>query len=373
MKMNFILMKVIQMKKYIFNLNSGEIILKPKLDMSKLYIELSSKCNLKCPMCFKNTFTDPEGFMTKEIFEKIIADLREFPNLEHVIFGGIGECVTNPHFLDMVERVKKEGYMLTITSNGYMLNDLLIVKLITLGVDELIVSVETGDIGHPSFKYVEKLMKKISNYKNQKNTGKPSLAVETVLTRKNYMDFDNIVKILLPYGIRKIVISNLIPVYENFLGLELYADNSKKEESILRNMISKAVTAKVNAIIPNFRLKTERHCNFIEKNAAIIRWDGEVTPCYRFLHDGIEYVYGKKKEIKAYSFGNVLKNKLSDIWLSEDYSWFRYKVRNSLYPSCTDCDLRDGCHFIENTEQDCWGNEPSCADCLWWRNIIMCP
>ncbi|WP_165974159.1 hypothetical protein [Marinitoga lauensis] len=50
----------------------------------------------------------------------------------------------NPHFLDMIRRVKNEGYMLTITSNGYMLTDLLIMQLIDLKVDELVVSVETG-------------------------------------------------------------------------------------------------------------------------------------------------------------------------------------------------------------------------------------
>ncbi|WGS64301.1 tungsten cofactor oxidoreductase radical SAM maturase [Marinitoga aeolica] len=361
------------MKEYIFKMNAGELILKPQKDLKKLYIELSSRCNLDCPMCFKNTFTDPEGFMSKGTFDKIIKDLKEFPEVDHIIFGGIGECTMNPHFLDMVRKVKNEGYMITITSNGYMLSDLLIMQLIDLKVDELVVSVETGDVGHPSFKYVEKLLEKFSKYKEQRNTGKPALSIETVLTKKNYMDFGNIVKSLLPYGIRKVVISNLLPVYEHFLGLELYSEDSKEKDVELRKLISNAVTAKVSAVIPNFKLKTERHCNFIEKNATVIRWDGEVVPCYRFLHDGIEYVYGQKKEIKAYSFGNIEKNTLSEIWTSKDYTWFRYKVKNSLFPSCTDCDLKDGCQFVETTQQDCWGNEPSCADCLWWRNIIMCP
>ncbi|GAB6189462.1 tungsten cofactor oxidoreductase radical SAM maturase [Marinitoga arctica] len=361
------------MNSYHFKMNMGELILKPNLDLKKIYLELSSRCNLDCPMCFKNTFTDPEGFMTKQIFEKVIKDLKEFPNFEHVVFGGIGECTMNPHFLDMIKKIKQEGYMLTITSNGYMLNDLLIMQLIDLKVDELIISVETGDVGHPSFKYVEKLLAKISKYKENRNTGKPALSIETVLTEKNYKDFGSIVKTLLPYGIRKVVISNLLPVYDHFLGLELYSEDNKERDINLRKLISNAVTAKVSAIIPNFKLKTERHCNFIENNATVIRWDGEVVPCYRFLHDGIEYVYGQKKEIKAHSFGNILEYKLSNIWMSKDYSWFRYKVKNALFPSCTDCDLKDGCQFVETTQQDCWGNEPSCADCLWWRNIILCP
>ncbi|AEX85897.1 putative Fe-S oxidoreductase [Marinitoga piezophila KA3] len=360
-------------KEYIFEMKSAQLILKPEPDIKKVYLELSSRCNLDCPMCFKNTFTDPEGFMTKKTFNKVMEDLKEFPEVEHIVFGGIGECSMNPHFFEMVKRVKEEGYMLTVTTNGYFLNDLQILKLIDLKIDEMVISVETGDVGHPSFKYVRKLLEKIDNYKKQKNTGKPALSIETVLTEKNHNDFPGIIQTLLPYGIRKVVISNIIPVYEHFLGLELYREDSKEKDLMLRKQISDAVTAKVSAIIPNFRLKTERHCNFIENNATVIRWDGEVVPCYRFLHDGIEYVYGQKKEIRAYSFGNVEKKSLYEIWTSKDYSWFRYKVKNALFPSCTDCDLKDGCHFIENTDLDCWGNTPSCADCIWWRNIIMCP
>ncbi|KAF2956941.1 tungsten cofactor oxidoreductase radical SAM maturase [Marinitoga sp. 38H-ov] len=358
------------MKEYNFIMKSGELILRPKNDLKKVYIELSSRCNLDCPMCFKNTFTDEEGFMSKKTFDKILFDLKEFPEVEHIIFGGIGECSMNPHFWDMIKKVKDDGYMITITSNGYLLN---IENIIDLKVDELVISVETGDVGHPSFKYVEKLLKEISELKNKRNTGKPAISIETVLTKENYEDFGKIVKSLLPYGVRKVVISNLLPVYENFVGLELYNDDNKEKDIKIRKLISNAVTAKVSAVIPNFKLKTERNCNFIEKNATVIRWDGEIVPCYRFLHDGGEYVYGQKKEIKYYSFGNVNKESLSEIWTSKDYTWFRYKVKNSLYPSCTDCDLKDGCQFIETTERDCWGNEPSCSDCLWWRNIIMCP
>ncbi len=80
-----------------------------------------------------------------------------------------------------------------------------------------------------------------------------------------------------------------------------------------------------------------------------------------------------KKEVVAHSFGNTFKEKLSDIWTSKNYEVFRYNIKNSIYPSCTDCSLMDACSFTENTEFDCWGNNPSCADCLWARGIIKCP
>ncbi len=47
---------------------------------------------------------------------------------------------------------------------------------------------------------------------------------------------------------------------------------------------------------------------------------------------------------------------LADIWTSEKYTWFRFTMKNYMYPpSCTDCDLRDACDFVKTTDIDCWG------------------
>ena len=51
---------------------------------------------------------------------------------------------------------------------------------------------------------------------------------------------------------------------------------------------------------------------------------------------------------------------------------FRWTVRNSHYPSCIDCQQADGCVMAQTNEGDCWGNRPSCGDCLWARNIVVC-
>ncbi len=108
--------------------------------------------------------------------------------------------------------------------------------------------------------------------------------------------------------------------------------------------------------IPKFELKTERQCDFDENNVAVVRWDGEVSPCYRFLHTYYEYIFGRKKKVNAYSFGNVREKSLAEIWTSEKYTWFRFTMKNYMYPpSCTDCELRDACDFVKTSDIDCWG------------------
>lgn len=38
-----------------------------------------------------------------------------------------------------------------------------------------------------------------------------------------------------------------------------------------------------------------------------------------------------------YSFGNIKEKSLGEIWSGKDYAWFRFIVKNAIYPSCGDC------------------------------------
>jgi len=353
-------------------MKSGELTLRPTLTLKKLYLEISSKCNFSCPMCFKHAFTDGEGHLDKQLFYRILDQLKEFPDPVHLLFGGIGECTVHPDFDELVAAVKDQGHALTIATNGYLLDDRRIALLLDARVDEVVVSVETGDIGHASFRHVESLVRRLDLAKKARSADRPVVAIETVLTTENYGDYGRIVDTLAPYGVRKAVISNLVPTSPRFVGLELYGHDVARA-GLLRAGLTDMTYATTYAVIPQFMLKTERHCDFVDRDAAVVRWDGALAPCYRFLHDGVEYVYGRKKEIKAHSFGSLTEQSLAELWTSRDYTLFRHRVGNALFPSCTDCDLKDGCRFVETTEHDCWTNSPSCADCLWWRNIIMCP
>ncbi|MEM0151284.1 MAG: SPASM domain-containing protein, partial [Thermoplasmata archaeon] len=102
--------------------------------------------------------------------------------------------------------------------------------------------------------------------------------------------------------------------------------------------------------------------------------DGEVIPCYRFLHEYPEFIFKRKKIVKRFSFGNIKEKSLMEVWESIEYRKFRWIVKSSLYPSCIDCVFsRNGCHFVGDTTIDCEGNSPSCGDCLWSRRLILCP
>jgi len=113
-----------------------------------------------------------------------------------------------------------------------------------------------------------------------------------------------------------------------------------------------------------------RRCRFVEDRALVVGWDGGVSPCYPLMHSYPYYIYGRRKEVSRYVLGRVPERPLAEIWTSDEYVLFRAKVREMRFPSCVDCGL--ACTYAEDNE-DCWGNVPSCADCLWAQDIVRCP
>ncbi len=357
----------------VYQLKDCQIAIKESKEIKKIYLELTCECNFDCEMCFRHGFVESFGSMDKDLLEKVLDDIQNLPLLEEVVIGGIGEPLMHPEFKTVVERLKKNDIKLSITSNGALASphiDFLIEKR----VDNLYLSFETGDIGHSNETYIFDLAKAIDDRKNDLHTKWPSVHFAMVVTRNNLHDLDRIAGEIRGLGVSTIFMSNLLPTNTKHEGLPLYSNPEPVEITQFKNrFLQKALLERTRCTTPKFEILTDRYCDFIEKNALVIRWDGAIAPCYRLLHSAEEYVEGRRKEIKACSFGNVRDQQLLEIWNNRDYAWFRYLVHNSIYPSCIDCTLKEGCEFIKSTESDCWGNEHTCADCLWSRGIIRCP
>ncbi|MCD6106974.1 MAG: tungsten cofactor oxidoreductase radical SAM maturase [Caldisericaceae bacterium] len=353
------------------------VVVPKKLDLKKVYIEITNRCNLNCKMCFRRFWKDPLGEMDFERFKEILEQLKEFPLLETIYLGGIGEPTIHPDFVKIIKLTKEAGYRLEFGTNGTQLtnyaND-----LINYGVDKIMVSIDAPDpaiyrdIRGTDFMGIENNVLALQKRKKELRKALPEVGMEIVIMKSNVSLLHGILPLANKLGINHILFSNLMP-FSKSLSKEIAYDGSVDYEQLINTLNADIGKYKVRLQFPKFNLQTDRICQFIEKKSTVIRWDGEVAPCYRFLHSYTEYIFERKKEVIAHSFGNVFREKLSDIWTSKEYETFRYIVKNAIYPSCTDCSLREVCDFTKNTEFDCWGNHPSCGDCLWARSLIQCP
>jgi len=311
--------------------------------------------------------------MSEDVFRKVAA---EKDLAQTIVIGGVGEPTVHPFFTEFSNRLAHDN--LELTSNAFDWSDKTIgtlvenYKKVTVSVDGLPRSFYTAR-GF-EFDIMADNVRKLINAKRAAKSKTPVIHAMLVLSKDNINDVKELIPLLKKTGFARFIVSNLLPQTEEDKDKITYT--TYLDEKLRRFAHAWYPVASANGIpmkTPMTKFSSEHRCAFVEQEAVFITADGNIAPCYRFAHDGQEFVFGRKKKVRAYHFGNILDKSLKDIWNQEDYYDFRYRNYASRYPSCIDCDYVECCDYITTSEADCRANEPSCADCLWCRELIECP
>jgi len=347
--------------------------------LRKLYIELTSRCNLDCSMCYRRTWSDGEADMAPELFDYIKSQVLGPDGPGTVVLGGIGEPSVSPLFMDALEALGgRQDRELIVTSNGAGYDDRL-VEAVARRVDLLMVSIDGMDgtygrlRGAPLGETVSTI-ERVNAARARAGLPGSNIGVQFVLSRDNAADAEAVVELAADLRAKVVVLSHILPQTPEQDASVMYgltADPDAKR--LFAVLASRAWRRGLTLQLPRLELKTERYCSFIENDAAVVTADGAVAPCYRMAHAYPEYVLGRRKDVLAHSFGNAAETPLAAIWAEAAYAGFRHTVFTNRYPSCLDCDLVDGCDLCRDTSADCHAGTPSCADCPWSRGFTLCP
>ena len=117
-----------------------------------LYIEPSDKCNFRCKFCptsdlklMQATNGRNYGNMDFNLYKKVIDECSEFEdNIKLLSLHKDGEPLLNPMLPQMVEYAKKSCKFdkIATTTNAYLLNNELSLKIIDAGLDRINISIE---------------------------------------------------------------------------------------------------------------------------------------------------------------------------------------------------------------------------------------
>lgn len=357
------------------------------MTLSKLYLELTDRCNLACTICYRHGWQEPETDMPAWMFKSLVREIQSLPQIKTIVLGGIGEPTCSPVFPDALDILRDRA--LILTTNGEFGPEL--VQPVCASTRMVVLSLDGLSHTHRSIRGTspDRLAENVAGLREQRRrTGiGPQIVLQCVLSTDTVQDALPLVDHAADLGADGLVFSHLMPqslenrdkiLYALPQGMnpELQAPWKPTMTDCRRLFDSlriRALRRGIRLTLPPLTLKTERFCSFIEEASACVCASGAVVPCYRLSHGGTEYVHGRRKVIKAHAFGNLKDHPLLDIWESEAYHLFRQRVFGGRYPSCPDCDLVDGCEYVTSSEADCWCATPSCADCLWSRRLIQCP
>lgn len=115
------------------------------------HIDVSSVCNYKCSFCFQADAPGMKavglkrGFMSADMFKKIVDELCEFPEkIKKIKIGNHGEPTLNPDIVQMVEYASKRACaeIVEMFTNGSKLEPKLNQGLVDAGLQRINVSLE---------------------------------------------------------------------------------------------------------------------------------------------------------------------------------------------------------------------------------------
>jgi MoaA/NifB/PqqE/SkfB family radical SAM enzyme len=377
--------------------DGGHMEVRPNIhSLSRVYVEPTTRCNLTCATCIRNAWKEPLGDMDMAVFERLTAQLRRFPHVESVMFGGFGEPTVHPDILRMIGAMKRLGLRTEMVTNGTRLDDAMLAGLMGSGLDTLWVSFDgTSEACFEGIREGADYGGVVSSLvrlreMNAKGPHRIEVGIAFVVMKRNIDDLRRIDRLIEAVCASRASVSNVLPYSAEMeremvcglaLSLETFSSVPGKVEislprldinNLTRDAIFELLRGYDNLTLMGNPVRAEiKSCRFIRERCTFVRWDGKVSPCMGLLHDHTTYLNGNERQIEAYVLGDVARGDLLDIWSSKEYREFRAKVDAFDFSPCHAC---GGCNHLEANREDCFGSTfPACGGCLWAQGIIQCP
>lgn len=204
---------------------------------SKLFVEVTTRCNLNCAMCVKQTHGggEHEGDLSMPLFEALAP---AFPGLEALILNGVGEPLLHPQLEEMIRAARKRmpgnGWV-GFQSNGLLLTDARAVSLVSAGLDRICLSID--GVSPETFRKVreggeiegvERALAALASAK--KALGRPDLqvGVEFVAMRDNLRELPDALRWSAARGVTFAIVTHVLP-YDPHHGKQAAFDMNTDE------------------------------------------------------------------------------------------------------------------------------------------------
>ncbi|MDD3729408.1 MAG: radical SAM protein [Endomicrobiaceae bacterium] len=335
-----------------YEIAERKTVLKSKI--RRLYCAVTSFCNIKCIMC------DIEKHKW-ELPERAIEEIIELmPYLENVMWQG-GEVFFYKHFEKLMDSANLNKVNQEIVTNGLLLNEKNIHKLVEYNVD-LGISIDglTKDVyeyirvGANFDKLIDniKLLKKI---KLNNRLRKSHLRLNVLVMKSNIEQIEFFPEFAAEYGFTRLCVNPFGPDFVSQENIFHYNKSDKfkyKIMNIKEKLFEKCKYMNIELVdsLPSYRIMNEIPSDKKEESVKKEDTKGEVenvtktlllchAPWRKIFIDSDGTIMPECLCKREYSIGNISKNKIDEIWNNDNMQAYRQKIINGdQYVICkSDC------------------------------------
>lgn len=174
-------------------------------------IDITNKCNLKCLHCFNNSGTKRENELSENELKSVIKQIADMKTCYVCLCGG--ETLCCPYVYDIIEILHGNTGSVNMVSNGFLITEETITKLINSGLDLLQISIDGfTDVEHDTFRGRRGAFQKAINAVKLSVKYGLTTAVSCCPNKLNYTSISNLIDYCYELGATSFRIMPLIPM-----------------------------------------------------------------------------------------------------------------------------------------------------------------
>jgi putative metalloenzyme radical SAM/SPASM domain maturase len=215
---------------------------------SKLFVEVTTRCNLRCAMCVKESAGQGirEGHMTRETFARLAP---AFPHLDALVLNGIGEPLLHhdlERFVELARRDMPAAGWIGFQTNGQLLGPDRAGSLARAGVDRICLSADAASpelFGalrrggrHEAVELAAASLKDAA-----RRRGRPiALGVEFVAMRDNVEQLPDVVRWAARNGFAFAIVTHMLPYAPDVRGAAAFEPSTDRAREVFRAWSARA-------------------------------------------------------------------------------------------------------------------------------------
>lgn len=292
-----------------------------------LDVEPINRCNFRCPHCQVTHWEKPAAQLSRERFGQL---LDQFPALGKVKLQGMGEPFLHRQLEELLEEAQERGIEPGLISNGSLLTEARIQRLLELPELRLTISLDgataaTFEAMRPGSKFEQVCANLGRLVQARGERSAPRIEVWTVVTRANLAELPDLVRLVRSLGADRLTLQLFVSDWGK-PSMKARAREIRVSDPALEETLKTA--REVGLAVDVYRgdlLSRAKKCAW-PWTGAFVAANGDVVPCC-ILADA-----------EVARMGNLFEQPFSQIWNGESYRELRRRIRDHDLPDyCRNC------------------------------------
>jgi radical SAM protein with 4Fe4S-binding SPASM domain len=301
-------------------------------------LHVTNRCNLTCAHCSVDSGRTPYAELGRSAWEDVI-DQAVAMGCQYFDLTG-GEPVLFPEVDALIRHVVATGRHLELQSNALLFSRERLEALHAAGLRDLVISLDGERLTHDSMRgRAGAFDTTLAGIRCAAELGFAVRVTRVIAREQDLADFEAFARRLDSLHIAQLSVNRFSPVTPTHFLTYRVPDASQwrafvdKIERVART-VSYRITYEVGYASANEMQEyrdEEVRCLIERRKWFLIRADGDVFPCYHFVHS------------PEMSLGNVLRYPLAYLASDDNPAWRRYAELSDVPAECSGCTFHDTC------------------------------